>query len=145
MTIPRVFTPAEVDALIPQLTELVRAQLVRQSEIEEALAELARHSGGLPRTLDDDDGDEPETARLKAALRERIALYEHAWLEVQAFGAIVKDPQIGLVDFYGRIDGRLVWLCWRYGEESLRYWHELDAGYSHRRPLRRADGDRVWN
>ena len=36
---------------------------------------------------------------------------------------------------YGRVDGKLVWLCWRYGEDSLGYYHELTAGYSGRRPL----------
>jgi hypothetical protein len=145
MTIPRVFSPAEVDALIPELTERVREQLQRQSVIEEALAELARHAGGLPRTLDADANDDAETARLKDQLRQRIGEYESGWLMVQAMGAIVKDPQIGLLDFYGRVNGELVWLCWRYGEESLRYWHSLESGYAGRRPLRREAGDRVWN
>jgi hypothetical protein len=48
---------------------------------------------------------------------------------------VVKDPQTGLVDFYGRIDGRTVWLCWRYGEDCVGYYHDLDAGFSGRRPL----------
>jgi len=50
-----------------------------------------------------------------------------------------------MVDFYGRIDGRLVWLCWRYGEETLRYFHELDSGYSGRKPLRPEARERLLN
>ena len=119
----RIFSIAEVDALIPRLSELVARQLLRQSEIEQCLAELARLAGGLPRTLDSDDSDTEPVAQLKTELRERISSYESGWHDVQELGAVVKDPQIGLVDFYGRIDGRLVWLCWRYGEESLRYYH----------------------
>ena len=57
------------------------------------------------------------------------------WQRVQKWGGVVKDPQTGLVDFYGRVDGKLVWLCWRYGEDSLGYYHELTAGYPGRRPL----------
>src|SRR5262245_42576493 len=145
MTFPRVFTAAEVDALIPELSDLVERQLRYQSEIEECLAELARENGGLPKSIEPESADSSEIARLKAELQSKIARYEKGWLDVQALGAVVKDPQIGLVDFYGRVDGRLVWLCWRYGEESLRYWHELDAGYSGRRALRPEARARDWN
>jgi hypothetical protein len=82
---------------------------------------------------------------MKTELRRRIAHYEDGWRHVQELGAVVKDPQIGLVDFYGRIEGRLVWLCWRYGEESLRYYHELEAGYSGRQPLRPETRARLLN
>ena len=132
---PRVFTIEEVEALIPTLAHLVTAQLQQQGDIEQRLAELARLAGGLPRSLDDATDDSAEVARLKRELRDRIARYEDGWRTVTELGAVIKDPQIGLVDFYGRIDGRLVWLCWKYGEESLGYYHELETGYSGRRPL----------
>jgi hypothetical protein len=41
----------------------------------------------------------------------------------------------GLVDFRTMRDGRAVYLCWRLGEDAIRYWHELDAGFAGRRPL----------
>jgi hypothetical protein len=132
---PRVFTIEEVEALIPTLAHLVTAQLQQQGDIEHRLAELARLAGGLPRSLDDAADDGAEVARLKRELRGRIARYEDGWRTVTELGAVIKDPQIGLVDFYGRIDGRLVWLCWKYGEESLGYYHELETGFSGRRPL----------
>ena len=145
MAFPRVFTPAEVDALIPRLTELVAEQLRRESVVEESLAELARIAGGLPSSIEPTDDDTPELTRMKEALASRIKSYDEGWREIQLLGAVVKDPQIGLLDFYGNVDGKLVWLCWRYGEESLRYWHELESGYSGRRPLRVDTRERLWN
>ena len=145
MAFPRVFTPAEVDALITRLTELVAEQLRRESVVEESLAELARLAGGLPATNEPTDDDTPDLVRMKVELASRIRAYDEGWREVQTLGAVVKDPQIGLLDFYGNVDGKLVWLCWRYGEESLRYWHELDSGYSGRRPLRVDTRERLWN
>ena len=145
MSTPRVFTIHEVDSLIPTLSDLVGRQLARQSEIERELAELARVLGSVPRSLEDHADDAPEGARLKRELRDRIARYEDGWRQVQQLGAVVKDPQIGLLDFYGRVDGKLVWLCWRYGEEVLGFYHELEAGYSGRRPLDRAQRDRLLN
>jgi hypothetical protein len=50
-------------------------------------------------------------------------------------GGVIKDPQTGLVDFYGRVGEKLVWLCWRYGEDSLSHYHDLEAGFAARRPL----------
>lgn len=141
----RIFTIEEVNGLIPSLSQLVGAQLLAQAEIEQRIAELAQISGGLPESLNAAELDSPEVARLKAELRSRVARYESGWRTVQKLGAIVKDPQIGLVDFYGKIEGRLVWLCWRYGEESLEYYHELDAGYAGRRKLLRTVRERLLN
>ncbi len=132
---PRLFTVAEINALIPSLSVLVAQQLREQSEIEQGLARLTQLSGRPPRTLAKHEDDSSEVARVKGDLRDRVRRYEAGWERVKSLGGIVKDPQIGLVDFYGRIDGRSVWLCWRYGEESVGYYHDLDAGYAGRRAL----------
>jgi hypothetical protein len=131
----RIFTISEVNALIPALSSLVGDQLREQSDIEHGLAELMRLTGEPPRSLVPSGADSAEVNRLKSVLRNRISRYETGWQRVQKWGGVVKDPQTGLVDFYGRVDGKLVWLCWRYGEDSLGYYHELTAGYSGRRPL----------
>jgi hypothetical protein len=39
------------------------------------------------------------------------------------------------VDFPAERDGRPVYLCWRLGEPSVQFWHEIDAGFVGRRPL----------
>ena len=48
---------------------------------------------------------------------------------------IAKGIEAGLVDFYGLRDDRLVYLCWRLGEERITHWHDLDAGVDGRRPI----------
>jgi hypothetical protein len=50
-------------------------------------------------------------------------------------GVAVKDLDIGLCDFLGRLDGRDVWLCWQLGEKRVAYWHDLNSGYAGRQPL----------
>ena len=131
----RLFSIAEVNALIPSLSALVETQLREQSEIEQGLAELTRLTGKAPHSLAANTDDSSEVARLKQDLRRRVRRYEARWVEVQNLGGVVKDPRIGLVDFYGKIEGRTVWLCWRYGEESIGYYHDLDSGFSGRRAL----------
>lgn len=132
---PRVFTIPEVNALIPTLSLIVAQQLRDQSDIEQGLAELTRLLGQTPLNLEVQTTDDPEARRLKVDLRRRIGRHERGWNQVRALGGVVKDAQIGLVDFYGRIGGRLVWFCWKYGEDTLGYLHEIDSGYSGRRAI----------
>ena len=55
--------------------------------------------------------------------------------EINATGATLKDINTGMVDFLALRQGREVYLCWRYGEEHVEYWHELDGGYAGRQRL----------
>ena len=135
MNTQRVFTISEVNALIPDLSDLVGDQLREQSEIEHSLAELTRLCGSVPPSLEPSADDAKDVAKLKRDLKQRIERYEAGWARVQTMGGVIKDPQTGLVDFYGRVGEKLVWLCWRYGEDSLSHYHDLEAGFSGRRPL----------
>jgi hypothetical protein len=54
---------------------------------------------------------------------------------IQALGVTVKDLDQGLVDFLGTRSGREIYLCWKYGEEEIAFWHEINHGFSGRRPL----------
>jgi hypothetical protein len=135
MSTQRVFTISEVNALIPALSSLVGDQLREQSDIEHGLAELTRLSGATPNSLEAGAHDQKDVLKLKRDLKTRIERYEAGWQRVKSLGGVIKDPQIGLVDFYGRVGEKLVWLCWRYGEDTLGYYHELESGYSGRRPL----------
>lgn len=50
-------------------------------------------------------------------------------------GVQIKDINIGLLDFSAERDGREVYLCWKYGEDDIAFWHEIDAGYAGRQPI----------
>jgi len=55
--------------------------------------------------------------------------------ELQALGVMFKGFDMGLVDFPSEFEGRMVYLCWKLGEDSVAYWHEVDAGFAGRQPL----------
>jgi hypothetical protein len=54
---------------------------------------------------------------------------------IQADGVVLKDIDMGLVDFPSLRDGREIYLCWRYGETQVSFWHEIDSGFSGRQPI----------
>ncbi|HVT88672.1 MAG TPA: DUF2203 domain-containing protein [Tepidisphaeraceae bacterium] len=59
--------------------------------------------------------------------------------ELSNVGCEMKDFQMGLTDFIGRHQGRDVCLCWKLGEASIGYWHEMDAGFGGRQPIATLD------
>jgi len=142
---PRLFTLEEANALVPTLHRLVGRQMLRQGEIEDRLRQLKRVAGPDLHDLEIAEDDAVEVRQLKTDLMERIAAYEGGGQGVASLGAVVKDTRTGLVDFYGHLDGRTVWLCWRYGEEKIDFFHELDSGFSGRKPLGAAARQKLLN
>jgi hypothetical protein len=63
---------------------------------------------------------------------EKLDALVHRILET---GVLIKDVNIGLLDFSALKDGREVYLCWQHGEGEIAFWHEVDAGYAGRQPI----------
>jgi hypothetical protein len=132
---PPVLTLEAVNALLPRLRDLMQAQMDRRGEIEKRLEELSRLLGEVPETIQIEDADPAPIRELKRELIERVDRYQSAWREVEEMGAVLKDARSGLVDFYGQVDGKLVWLCWKYGEEAVTHYHGLQEGFAGRKPI----------
>jgi hypothetical protein len=130
-----VFTLEEANALVPRLKSLLGAQMERRSQIERGLEQLAKMLGAVPDSIRIDDEDPAPVRNLKRDVLERIEKYRLAWREVEELGVVLKDARMGLVDFYGQVDGKAVWLCWKYGEEAVTHYHGLDEGFAGRKPI----------
>ncbi len=141
----RIFTIAEVNELIPKLGFLVGRQLARRGEIETRLRALAELTGDVPNEIVVDPKDPPEVRRQKAELAGKVHEYQSGWQEVEALGGVLKDTRAGLVDFYGRVDDTLVWLCWKFGEKEVTHFHALDEGFTSRREIRTSIRTRLLN
>jgi hypothetical protein len=55
--------------------------------------------------------------------------------KVQDTGALFKDINLGLLDFPAMKAEREVYLCWKYGEDDIAFWHEIEAGYAGRKRI----------
>ncbi len=122
----RLFTLTEANALLPQLRRTLQTLLDARQKIIDAQPELwpvlekAMNNGGSKKA------------------GEMLKYFEQVQRNAQAIqelGIEIKDINTGLVDFPAERDGRVVYLCWRYGEGDIEYWHELDAGFAGRQPL----------
>ncbi len=65
--------------------------------------------------------------------QERMQEYE---TELRQLGIELKDYFTGLIDYPCWMDGHEVYLCWKFDEPEVAHWHEIDAGFSGRRPLK---------
>jgi hypothetical protein len=63
---------------------------------------------------------------------EKLDALVHRILETDV---LIKDINIGLLDFPALKEGREVYLCWQYGEGEIGFWHEVEAGYAGRQPI----------
>ncbi len=131
---PRFFTVEEANALVPAL----QIEFGRIARVRSELAPLILAVGGadaavalLRNEAEPPRGKEQQTERLRRLAAEITAAVER----VNDLGCLVKDIEMGLVDFYGMRDDEPVFLCWQFGEPAVTHWHPLDEGYSARKPL----------
>jgi hypothetical protein len=54
---------------------------------------------------------------------------------IQETGVLVKDLDVGLVDFPCLMEGEEIYLCWKLGEDRIAFWHGTDEGFTGRKPL----------
>lgn len=54
---------------------------------------------------------------------------------IQKTDVLIKDINLGLLDFPALRNGREVYLCWQYGEGEIAFWHEVEAGFPGRQPI----------
>ncbi|MDB4936476.1 MAG: hypothetical protein JWP87_3448 [Labilithrix sp.] len=141
----RVFTLEAVNALVPRLSNVVGRQLHRRAGIEELLMQLGQKLGDIPERIILDPADPSDVRAMKRDLVEKIERYRAGWRDVEDMGAVLKDARIGLLDFYGEVDGKLVWLCWKYGESECAFYHALEEGFSARKPIGASVKQRLLN
>ena len=133
---PRWFTLEEANRLLPQVRQTVlslRGHRDRLQELErmKAVEELAwlREDGTVSPKAQE------TLARLDEQQRGEALLFEKELQQLHETGVELKDLEEGLVDFFARRGTEQVYLCWKDGEDRIRYWHDLLSGFSGRRPI----------
>jgi hypothetical protein len=123
-----------VAAIRPRL-ERMRAQKRELDRLESRMAVLQVATHGA----DPENPDAKELATLGEKRQRLGAMIARALGELHEQGALVKDLDRGLTDFYALMGDRLVFLCWQLGEAEITHWHTLADGFAGRRPLKSAE------
>ncbi len=122
----RLYTVAEANAILPRVRELVQTMLAAREQVLHLQPQLwpaiqaAVFNGG---------------SKTVSEATRQIVTIQVALRSLQSLAIVVKDLNTGLVDFPAEHEGRRVLLCWQYDEPSVRFWHDLDAGFAGRQPI----------
>jgi len=133
---PRRFTLAEAQGLIPRVDRLLREAIEFKSSYEEAekqiqtFQERVAMMGGV--SVDRERAMEARTLRDGAASQLRNAIEQ-----VQEVGCLIKDLDVGLIDFPTTYRGNEVYLCWKLGEDAIEHWHGVEEGFRGRKKIDR--------
>ena len=129
----KLFSPERANALIGKLGPLVEELLNRRRELAIKLLEAdpaLHHAEPLRRPRLAGVGS-PLPAPRFAELKHEIGRLIY---RIEAHGCIVKDIDLGLIDFPALLDEQPIYLCWKLGEPEVAHWHGIEEGFSARRP-----------
>jgi len=105
--------------LVKEILEIRQAILDRQPEVWPVVERAAG------------DGGSKEASKVALEFRR----FDDLVREVMATGALLKDINHGVIDFLTMREGKEVYLCWKYGEDEISHWHDLDGGYANRQRI----------
>jgi len=120
-------TRAEVEPILVEAIEKRRKQM----NVAERLAEIGQRisfSGGMTISYD-------EAAELRLEHNNLLQSVKSALERIESTGCVVKDLDVGLLDFPSIVNNEEVYLCWRLGEDRIRFYHRQDEGFAGRKPL----------
>lgn len=129
----RHFILEEANALLPRLTPILRQLIAvrhRMAEKHGRMEELRAHVRGNGATAEG-----RLFAQLKDELESIAAELRQGIEEIQGFGCVMKDLEVGLIDFPALRLGQEVYLCWKLGEERIAFWHGIEEEFAGRKPV----------
>ncbi|MGI8990847.1 MAG: DUF2203 domain-containing protein [Bryobacteraceae bacterium] len=133
---PRFFTLQEARQELPRVGKCIRDACSSKSQYEESdgamqsLIQRIMIMGGI--LVDRTVVESIKSQRERSADRLKTALEE-----IQDVGCVVKDLDIGLVDFPTLFRGEEVYLCWRMDEPDIEFWHGVHEGFQGRKAIDR--------
>jgi len=127
----RFFTANDANKVLPDVIKKFEYSLAKKNEISKLEKQLQM-------SLSTTDSFE-EYVTLKQKLNSAITKFYESVEILENTGVVVKSIEQGLLDFPSKRFDEEVWLCWKYGETEIKFWHEKDSGFMGRKPIETVD------
>ncbi len=127
----KIFTPDEASRMLPLVTRIADDIVATYAEVNQALQAFQAEET----RAESEPGRESALAESNAEVARALDRFQKLIEEVEALGGTLRDYEKGSVDFYGEVDGEIVYLCWQRGEDQIGHFHSLEEGFSKRRAL----------
>lgn len=133
---PRIYEVDEANELVPTFNEAFDELDGLRDQIKTAKIKLNALEMIWGHSLNNDENpDHKEGVALLEELQKLEETFTAVVHKLNELGATVKDLEEGLVDVYHVREGRLVFLCWKRGEDAFEAWHHVDEGFAGRHAL----------
>jgi hypothetical protein len=121
------FTTKDANLILPDVIKKFETALEKKNEISKLEQKLQM----ILSTTNSFDEYIPLKQKLNAVITQFYAASEN----LEKTGVVIKSIDQGLLDFPSKRFDEDVWLCWKYGETEIKFWHEKDSGYTGRKPV----------
>lgn len=131
---PRLFTLTEAERILPEVDRALRDALFHKAayqsadEALNAVLERIRMAGGSR-------VNPTPILAMRAGRDSSAGALREVFEKIEVMGVLIKDLDLGLIDFLTRYQGRDVCLCWKLGEDRIRFWHGTDEGFAGRKAI----------
>ena len=125
------FTTTEANEALPDVIKKFEFALAKKNQVTKLEHEL-QISLSTTNTFED-------YVTLKQKLNSAITQFYESVEILENTGVVVKSIEQGLLDFPSKRFDEEVWLCWKYGETEIKFWHEKDSGFMGRKPIEVSD------
>ncbi len=129
------FTPNEANDALPDVIKKFEYALAKNNEVKKIEREL-QMSISTTNSFE-------SYVNLKQHLNSAITKFYESVEILENTGVVVKSIEQGLLDFPSKRFEEEVWLCWKYGEIEIKFWHEKDSGFMGRKPIEVTDDSLV--
>ncbi len=121
------FTTKDANLILPDVIKKFEIALEKKNEISKLEQQLQMILSTTNRF--------EEYIPLKQKLNAAITQFYTASENLEKTGVVIKSIDQGLLDFPSKRFDEDVWLCWKYGETEIKFWHEKESGYTGRKPV----------
>ncbi|MDA4117969.1 MAG: DUF2203 domain-containing protein [Thaumarchaeota archaeon] len=121
------FTPQEAMRLLPDIKLKLREIMERKRVADTLRDEVERFSlvgFEVPEATE-------KTNQLDYIVKDLMGKIS----ELEDLGIKLRDIDTGLLDFPAKRFGETVFLCWKFGEQSIEFWHSETEGFASRKHL----------
>jgi len=121
------FTIAQANKVLPTIIKKFEYALAKKNDVAKIDQELQAILSTTNKLED--------YITLKQKLNSAITKLYQALEDLESTGVMVKSLDEGLLDFPSKKFDKEIWLCWKYGETVIKFWHDQDSGFQGRKPI----------
>jgi hypothetical protein len=121
------YTPQTANKALPEVKRMfaaIVAQKNRAVALSHELQAIAESGSDFERFI-----------KKKQELNIAVTGLDKAIEALEATSVSIKSVEEGLLDFPSKRFDEEVWLCWKAGEDEIKFWHSKDEGFMGRKPL----------